>query len=142
MRKVGGEGPGVRPAHGVFPPEPAAAASARAFLSQWLGAADVVCPEAIAVMGELASNAVRYGSSDFHVRVEMDHGVIRIEVSDKSPAHPVVQPLSSDSAGGRGLHIVAAYARDWGVQGLPQGKCVWAEIPVLDLDVVPDHIQT
>jgi anti-sigma regulatory factor (Ser/Thr protein kinase) len=136
MRKVGGEGPGVRPAHREFPPEPMAAASARGFLAEWLSSADLVSPEAIAVMGELASNAVRYGTSDFHVRVEKDHDVIRIEVSDKSPERPVIQPLSSESAGGRGLHLVAAYAQDWGIQELPQGKCVWAEIPILDLETL------
>ena len=33
-------------------------------------------------------------------------------------------------AGGRGIHVVAATAGDWGFERTPQGKTVWATIPV------------
>jgi anti-sigma regulatory factor (Ser/Thr protein kinase) len=134
MSHVGGQEP-TGPAHRQFPPQPHAAASARGFVVDWLASAGTECPEAAAVVGELASNAVRYGTSDFEVRIQVGGSTVRIEVRDRSPEAPAMQPLSPESTGGRGLHIVDAYADAWGTDFLPGGgKCVWAELFTTELE--------
>nr|WSX54569.1 ATP-binding protein [Streptomyces sp. NBC_00974] len=88
------------------------------------------------VVGELAANAVLHGrvpGRDFEIRLDYDGLRVRVEVSDargdKEPpeALPDVGPWSAE--GGRGLALVQAVAREWGVAprgpGGP-GKTVWA----------------
>lgn len=88
------------------------------------------------VVGELAANAVLHGrvpGRDFEVRLGYDGLRVRIEVSDargdRQPpeAEAPVDPWSAEA--GRGLMLVRALAREWGVtpreQGGP-GKTVWA----------------
>lgn len=88
------------------------------------------------VVGELAANAVLHGrvpGRDFEVRLGYDGLRVRVEVSDargdQAPPEepPPVDPWSAE--GGRGLVLVRALAREWGVapreRGGP-GKTVWA----------------
>lgn len=87
------------------------------------------------VVGELAANAVLHGrvpGRDFEVRLGYDGLRVRIEVSDargdRLPPEvaAAVDPWSSE--GGRGLVLVRALARDWGVtpRAPGPGKTVWA----------------
>lgn len=88
------------------------------------------------VVGELAANAVLHGrvpGRDFEVRLGYDGLRVRVEVSDargdRLPLEAVVDPWSAE--GGRGLVLVRALAREWGVapreRGGP-GKTVWASL--------------
>ncbi|WP_246574177.1 ATP-binding protein [Streptomyces genisteinicus] len=88
------------------------------------------------IAAELTANAVRHGhvpGRDFHVRLTLTTGTFRIEVTDTRtdelpPATPPAPDSSSES--GRGLHLVAALADDWGVsrRAAAPGKTVWAEL--------------
>lgn len=85
------------------------------------------------VVGELAANAVLHGrvaGRDFELRLEYGRGNVRVMVSDtrgdKGPMDGPVDPWSAE--GGRGLLVVAAVAREWGVAGRAPGKTVWAEV--------------
>ena len=88
--------------------------------------------DALAVLGELAANAVRHARTPFTVSVVVDGGALRLDVFDGDPRPPALRSLDLESTGGRGLHIVSGIAVDWGwepavVDGVP-GKRVWAEL--------------
>ncbi|MEV0009445.1 ATP-binding protein [Streptomyces sp. NPDC051840] len=88
------------------------------------------------VVAELVANAVLHGrvpGRDFALALTYDDSrpVIRIEVSDTHPAHPVQAVRALDDDRGRGLVLVDAFAVDWGVSDRPgPGKTVWAECAV------------
>ncbi|MFI5620668.1 ATP-binding protein [Streptomyces sp. NPDC051567] len=83
------------------------------------------------VVSELVTNAYRYGTEpgDF-VRVVLDAGPgrVRVEVHDPSRRRPRLKAGSEERQRGRGLLIVEALAHTWGVDELPMGKSVWAEL--------------
>ncbi|MEV5885148.1 ATP-binding protein [Streptomyces sp. NPDC052020] len=89
------------------------------------------------VVAELAANAVTHGrvpGRDFQLRLLLfaPDATLRIEVSDaredRLPAPAT--PGDGDGEGGRGLHLVRAFSRAWGVAGRSVGKTVWAELPL------------
>ncbi|MGV9337711.1 ATP-binding protein [Streptomyces sp. NPDC003688] len=87
------------------------------------------------IVAELAANAVLHGrvrGRDFRLELRRyDDDTLRIEVTDargEQPPH-LPDPSAEPAEGGRGLHIVAAYAHRWGVAEAPAGaKTVWAEL--------------
>jgi anti-sigma regulatory factor (Ser/Thr protein kinase) len=93
----------------------------------------LVIDDAITVLGELAGNAVRHAGTEFGVVVVVGEGVLRLEVSDLDTRPPALLGLDSESTSGRGLHLVALIAGDWGWQTSESdagvsGKRVWAEL--------------
>jgi anti-sigma regulatory factor (Ser/Thr protein kinase) len=86
--------------------------------------------DAALVVCELATNAVNSASSAVVVTVELHRTHIYLAVRDDAPGEPVVQHPAADDPNGRGLLIVEATARSWGVQTLPNGKRVWAIVAV------------
>jgi anti-sigma regulatory factor (Ser/Thr protein kinase) len=88
------------------------------------------------ITAELSTNAVRHGhvpGRDFHVQLTLAEGTFRIEVTDtRAEKQPLTTPPAPDptSESGRGLHLVAALADDWGVAPrlAAPGKTVWAEL--------------
>ncbi|WP_031015502.1 ATP-binding protein [Streptomyces sp. NRRL F-5727] len=87
------------------------------------------------VVAELASNAVTHGhvpGRDFRVRTIVTGAALRIEVTDtRGDRMPVGGALPADGEGGRGLQIVEALSRSWGVRPGPYPqKTVWAELPL------------
>src|SRR5262245_37491406 len=79
-------------------------------------------------VSELVANAVVHARSRVTVRVTVD-GRVRLEVSDTDPREIVVpRTVEPDHQGGRGLRLVAALRRSWGVQGGARGQAVWCEV--------------
>lgn len=101
-------------------------------------ASDAVHPEVIAnallVLSEIVSNAIRHAGTDFTVRAEVKGNTLRVEVLDYDTRPPALQILDGDSTSGRGLHIVAQIAKGWGWSAAERdtasGKLVWAELPL------------
>lgn len=111
-----------------IPCAPEGPGEARRFVGETLATwgRDSQSEDAAAVVSELASNAVLHAGSDFAVAVGRLADGIRIAVADDSALAPIVRPPAG--AAGRGLHIVAALSADWGIEPLPDGKAVWAEL--------------
>ncbi|MFJ7318296.1 ATP-binding protein [Streptomyces sp. NPDC101062] len=89
------------------------------------------------VVSELLTNAVLHARRD-SVRVTVTRlGEERVQVAvvDLSREHPEPRPAGSNEESGRGLEIVDALSRGrWGVEPLPWGKCVWAELSLLEAE--------
>lgn len=122
-----------------FPADLASAAAARRFASQVLRSwgCDKLVDTAQPLISELVVNAVLHADSDVTIRLQLDHGALRVEVGDDSAALPEVQPLDPAAVTGRGLLIVDSVASTWGVQRTDPGKVVWFELAVGDVDPAP-----
>lgn len=102
-------------------------------LRRWLRATLGACPaadDAILLASELATNALEHSASgrDGSFAVAVFHGSadMRIEVVDQGG---IWQPRSAnDGLHGRGLVIVGAVARAWGVTGDDTGRTIWFEL--------------
>lgn len=107
-----------------------APAAARQFaaevLTSWGHSASLL-EDAKLVVSELASNAVLHTRSAFSVEIRPHGATVRVSVRDASPVRPV---LCNDrtAVSGRGVFLVDALSANWGVDLVPGGKWVWAEL--------------
>jgi len=62
------------------------------------------------------------------VSLDAHRSYVRIAASDDASGDPVMRRPSPDVAHGRGLLIVDALSKGWGVERGKQGRTVWAEI--------------
>ena len=116
----------------VFLPLPASVPAARRFLRQavgsWAGPEDAW--GAVVVVSELASNAVLHGRSAFRVRITRGRDTLRVGIEDAARALPLAPAPGATATGGRGLALVEALSLRSGHDPLPEGKVVWAELPL------------
>lgn len=119
-----------------FIPDARAVREARIELADVLAAAGFApnaIEDALLVLTELVGNAVRHARTHLTVSASYAEGILRLEVFDLDTRPPALLGLDDASTSGRGLHIVAAIASDWGWRtardpdGQP-GKEVWAEL--------------
>ncbi|WEH16934.1 ATP-binding protein [Streptomyces sp. VNUA24] len=117
----------------AFPGLPEEVPQARRFVAALLDERGPV-DDAVLIVSELATNAVRHSSSGladgwFLVIVSFGHDLVRIEVVDTgSEGEPCLRDATEQEEGGRGLALIAACAKDWGVKNWPDGRSVWAEL--------------
>jgi hypothetical protein len=126
-----------------FPSVPASASQARRFTVEACGAwsLDRAHIDALVlVVSELATNAILHAVTPFTVTIAPDDGDgegdgagrgggVRVEVIDGSSAMPVVRHYGTDATTGRGLALVSASSRQWGVTARSDGKVIWAVVP-------------
>jgi anti-sigma regulatory factor (Ser/Thr protein kinase) len=107
------------------------AAAARRFVTdkvtEW-GLEDLL-DDALLVASELAANAVTHADSACRIRLSVNAATLRIDVIDTGAGTPEPQPSSWSEERGRGLHLVDALTTAWGLEIVPEGKLVWAELP-------------
>jgi anti-sigma regulatory factor (Ser/Thr protein kinase) len=92
--------------------------------------------DAVLMVSELVSNAVRYTEAVLVVLISVDDRTLRVEVTDDNPDLPRPADPHDHATSGRGLHIVDVLADDWGFTPDGGGKTVWFEIH-LDADAQP-----
>ncbi len=117
--------------------EPASAALVRHGLAADLTAQGILADsvdEAVLVASELVGNAIRHAvageQGELDVRWGLDGDEVLISVGDHAPGRPTLRRVGVDEPSGRGLAIVDALARDWGVDEDGDGKRVWARLAV------------
>lgn len=125
--------PSARATTSEFPAASDSPGAARRFVDQTLerwGIYGPVLEHVRLVTSELATNAVVHAAGRFAVTVRATEDTVRIAVDDPSTSEPVPRTRPPGAPAGRGLHVIAALAREWGVEVTAQGKRVWAEVPV------------
>ena len=81
------------------------------------------------VVSELVTNAVIHANTAVTVGLTLlPEGGARIEVGDASSWPPTPRAATYDAPSGRGLLLVDALAKEWGVIPSQEGKTVWAEL--------------
>ncbi len=133
-RRTGGDAavPGLEDgtAQVDLPSDTSAPAAARRFLRTRLHDVPGLEPDRaetlLLMCSELVTNAVVHASGRVTLRVVTGRGRVRLEVSDASPRLPVRRAQDVAATGGRGMHLVATLADDWGVE-VDDGKTVWVE---------------
>lgn len=115
-----------------LPNDSSAVPTARRFASQVVvdngGNAEVLEKTRLLVT-ELATNAVLHAHSPIRLSVTPVDDAMRIEVRDDDP-RPLRAPRKPDpdATSGRGLWLVSALSRAWGVNCNERGKTVWFEV--------------
>lgn len=124
-----GERPGEQ-ASIELPADPTSVARARQFLAGTFASWGLVefTGDALVVVSELVTNAITHGRSSCKLRLAVNDTAVRIAVTDGGEGTPDPRPLSDTRPDGRGLHIVGALSSAWGIDMVPEGKRVWAEI--------------
>lgn len=80
------------------------------------------------VTTELTTNAARHAGGALRLIIERRHDRFRVRVDDTCELTPVKRSPEESEGGGRGMLIVDALSRCWGVELQPWGKSVWAEL--------------
>ena len=81
------------------------------------------------VLTELLTNAAEQARPPLRVTPGLGGDFVRVEVHDTAGAPPRCRPRA-DEGRGHGVQIVAALAMRHGWTPNPQGKTVWADVPV------------
>src|SRR4051812_2971755 len=78
---------------------------------------------------EAISNAVIHAGTEVKICVSRRGTTFRVEVHDESASPVVRQSSDPDAPGGRGLSLIDALAKSWGVNQIhDDGKVVWFEV--------------
>ncbi|MEV7424102.1 MULTISPECIES: ATP-binding protein [unclassified Streptomyces] len=94
--------------------------------------ASALADETQLAVTELATNVIKHvgrGVSATLVMEPAEDG-LRIEMHDTSYEMPTLRHAGCGDECGRGLHLLAAVAADWGTTITATGKAVWCEFPL------------
>ena len=103
-----------------------AAECLRAHLGERPSAAELI-DDAILCISELVTNAVHAGCASLRVELTFGDHHVRVGVVDDAPGRPQPRTAGAHEHRGRGLSLVEAVSRRWGVDVVERGKLVWAE---------------
>ncbi|ULR50927.1 ATP-binding protein [Streptomyces deccanensis] len=102
--------------------------AATAQLSQWGMTGNV--EEVALLVTELATNVLKHVGDGSSATLILEAGSerLRVEVHDQSRVIPSPKTADCDEECGRGLHLLAALALNWGADQTAGGKAVWCEV--------------
>jgi len=110
--------------------DPTSAREARAFVRMALE--DQVSPptlqDVLLVTSEMVSNVIRHARTPLTLSIELHDAHVRLAVTDGEPPFGAVPDGAADAESGRGMGIIGAVSRGWGIGDTPIGKSIWAEI--------------
>jgi anti-sigma regulatory factor (Ser/Thr protein kinase) len=86
----------------------------------------------VLLASEIIANAVRHGPPPLCLELRLHPDRVRLEMTDSSPAPPVLRRPQAAAFGGRGLLLIDTLAAKWGWYPRSPGKVVWCEIPIGD----------
>ncbi|CAL9642939.1 hypothetical protein SUDANB21_06405 [Streptomyces sp. enrichment culture] len=86
------------------------------------------------VVSELVTNAIRYGAPPIRLRLIHDEATLICEVSDANHTAPHLRRAKTWDEGGRGLLLVAQLTQRWGTRHTAEGKTIWAELTLADME--------
>lgn len=91
------------------------------------------------VTSELVTNALSAGAEHIVLQLGADESVLRIGVRDDAGGAVTVTQTDPLALDGRGLRIIGMLAVRWGVDELPRGKLVWADLswPLAGTETAP-----
>jgi anti-sigma regulatory factor (Ser/Thr protein kinase) len=113
----------------VLPIDGRSVAAARRFLRSVLdGHQAASTDDAVLMISELVTNAVRHAHTLLRVMVVVADQTLRVEVSDDDPTLPVAPDPEHHATSGRGLRIIDGLADRWGITPKAGGKVVWFEL--------------
>jgi anti-anti-sigma regulatory factor/anti-sigma regulatory factor (Ser/Thr protein kinase) len=80
---------------------------------------------------ELVTNGVRHAGTPMNFSVVLRNGYLHVAVRDGVPNPPRRRTVMTERDDhGRGLQLVDGLAGEWGCMPMPDGKVVWARVPV------------
>ncbi len=83
------------------------------------------------VLGELVTNALTHSTDVFTLEVRLSGDLVVIEVRDANDATPEIELPDGLAINGRGMLLVNAVSKEWGVRHEKEGgKTVWAKIQI------------
>jgi anti-sigma regulatory factor (Ser/Thr protein kinase) len=94
------------------------------------GLSDDLCFSTVLLTSETVTNAVVHGRSEVRLFIDVTAARLRVEVGDDNSRHPIRQPADLQALDGRGIALLDAFATEWGVDTVGDGKIVWFEIQV------------
>ena len=103
---------------------------ARRATERWADEVDLArCSDLVLIVSEFVANSVKHGPDGGRILLSLDvvDEGIRVEVRDEGRPQDIAQRPPRDDgpyAGGRGLMVIDALSRSWGVSPTPQ--LVWA----------------
>ena len=100
-----------------------------ALLSEWNISGEAAQPTLL-VITELLANAIEHGSAPIHVTLRLTPPVVLVQVHDGAPHAPQQQSHDPGRLRGYGLHLIEELAAHRGWFPEPDGKTVWAEVPL------------
>src|SRR4051812_49749366 len=108
--------------------ERSVATARRLLLAALDGREDPAVDDAVLMISELVTNAVRHTRTILLVLVTIEDHTLHVDVTDDNPTLPAPPNPEHDATGGRGLRIVDALATRWGITPTKEGKTVWFEM--------------
>ncbi|HWE54187.1 MAG TPA: SpoIIE family protein phosphatase [Acidimicrobiales bacterium] len=119
----------------AVPPEPSVVGDVRhriaAALAEW-GVDPKQSESIVLVACELVTNAIVHGRPPIEFRARRTSDRVVLEVQDHARLLPHLRSPSADDEHGRGLQLVRALSKQWGIRPTGTGKWVWCNIALED----------